>query len=65
MKRNWHIIQDQIHGKEVLDIVGFMKNYFIFDEDGHTVWIIWDKKEESVFEKFKDYVVNSADIDGM
>ena len=42
-----------------------MKNYFIFDEEGHTVWIILDKKEESVFEKFKDYVVNSADIDGM
>ena len=38
---------------------------FIFAEDGHTVWIIWDKKEESVFEKFKDYVANSADIDGM
>ena len=41
-----------------------MKDNFIFDEDGHTVRIIWGK-EESVFEKFKDYVVNSADIDGM
>ena len=57
-----------IEGTTHYEVVPFelpMKNYFIFDEDGHTVWIVWDKKEESVFEKFKDYVVNSADIDGM
>ena len=29
-------------GKKYSDLM----RYFIFDEDGHTIWIIWDKKEE-------------------
>ena len=38
---------------------------FIFAEDGHTVWIIWDKKEEKWFEKIGNLVADSTDVDGM
>ena len=34
-----------IHLKEKVEYNEEMYNNLIFDEDEHTVWIIWDKKE--------------------
>ena len=34
--------------KETCDIIEneYLIKYFIFDEDKHTVWIVWDVKEK-------------------
>jgi len=38
---------------------------FVFDEDQHTVWIIWDKKEEGWFETISNHIASSNNVDGM
>ena len=36
-----------------------MKDNFIFDEDGHTVWIIWDKEKENEKKKSLANILDS------
>ena len=35
-----------ITAKSNQTVLGYIGGYFIFDEDGHTIWIIWNKKEK-------------------
>ena len=38
----------------------YMKDIFIFDEDGHTVWIIWDKEKENEKKKSLANILDST-----
>ena len=37
-----------------------MKDNFIFDEDGNTVWIIWDKEKENEKKKSLANILDST-----
>ena len=45
--------------------MNYLKENILFDEDGHTVWIIWDKKKEKWFEKISNLIISSNNADGL
>ena len=42
-----------------------LKKNLVFDEDGHTVWIIWDRKKEGWHETISNLIASSNNVNGM